>query len=48
MSEHKTKKFCLMCTKGRFDTIDLKVVIIEALKDGVELLKVQVEGSVGD
>ena len=39
-SEHETKKFCLVHTKGRFDAIDLKVVIVEALKDGVLLLKV--------
>ena len=47
-SEHETKKFCFVHTKGRFDAIDLKVVIIKTLKDGIQLLEVQIKGTIGD
>ena len=48
MSKNESKEFGFVCTEGRFNTVELKIVVVKALKDGVELLEVRIEGTVGD
>ena len=46
--ENKTKKLGFVCTEGRLDAVDLKIVVIQMLQYFVQLLEMGVKGSVGN
>ena len=47
-SENESQEFGFVSTEGQFNTVDLQIVIVKALKYGVKLLKVRSKGAVGD